>query len=321
MMAQVPSLTLPLGWMITPDKHKPNHREATDWIARHVRSAGSSFYWGMRLLPKQQRETMFALYAFAHAVDDIADEQGEVEQKRAGLKAWRDEIARLYPQSKKKDTRKKFDENENSEPCSVIGLALAKAIQTYDLQEQDFLVLIDGMESDAFGLWAGPERAAFERYCDQVAGSIGRHSIRIFAAPEFLPESLSDTIALTLGRAFQITNILRDLGEDAARGRLYLPADLLQHHQIASRDPIKVLTDPNLPNLCRDLLAEAGAYFDQASQLMAKCPPATIRPVQLMQTLYYSIWCRLKQNDFQQPATRLSVSKLKRCWAILPYLF
>jgi len=299
-LAVQPSVDLPLG---RPAEQPGLSDQDARWIEAQVKAAGTSFYWGMRVLPADKRAAMFAIYAFARAVDDIADEGGTAAQKTAALAEWRRELDRIY------------GEAGDDAPRSAIGLALADAYRRFGVRKQDFLALIDGMESDALTEWAGPTRVELELYCDRVATAVGLLSVRVFGTPE----AVRDDIALNLGRALQLTNILRDIGEDAERGRLYLPGDLLDRHGITSRNPADVLTDPRLPDLCRDLLAEAGAYFDRADALMDQCPPQTVRPARLMKAVYYKNWEAMRDADFRDPARRLSVPKWKKLWIALRY--
>lgn len=292
-----PSVDRPLGRLAAGTL---SAADAT-WIERQVKAAGTSFYWGMRLLPPDRRAAMFAIYAFARAVDDIADEAGSAAQKIAGLAEWRRELDRVYGL------------DGAAPPRSAIGLALAGAHRRFAVRHQDCLALVDGMESDALTDWAGPDRAALELYCDRVATAVGLLSVRVFGTPE----AVRDAIALSLGRAFQLTNILRDLGEDAARNRLYLPADLLDRYGIAGRDPRQVLADPRVRDVCRALLAEAGGYFEQAEALMARCPPATVRPARLMMAVYAEHWRALQAADFRDPAIRLSMPAWKKLWIMV----
>ena len=167
---------------------------------------GSSFYWGMRLLPKARREGMFAIYAFCRAVDDIADDLPTREQKIAGLAAWRADIAALYA---------------GEMPHDPLARLLVKPIADFALRRADFEAVIDGMETDALNDIQAPSMAELDLYCDRVASAVGRLSVRAFGETSLA----GDRTAYALGRALQLTNILRDVVEDADRGRLYLPRE------------------------------------------------------------------------------------------------
>src|SRR5262249_3008692 len=153
-------------------------------------------------------------------------------QKRAGLEEWRAEIDRLY----------------GGKPLKPVARALMEPVRSYGLRKQDFLAVIDGMEMDAEQAIVAPDIATLDLYCDRVASAVGHLSVRAFGAGE--PEA--DTVAHHLGRALQLTNILRDLAEDADRGRLYLPRELLEQQGISYADPKAVLTHPKLRKVCRD---------------------------------------------------------------------
>ena len=186
----------------------------------HVREvterSGTSFFWAMRLLEPARRDAMFAIYAFCREVDDIADEGGTAEAKRQGLAEWRREIDRLYAGAPTRPTTR----------------ALLRPVAAYGLLREDFLAVIDGMEMDALRDIRAPSLAELELYCARVAGAVGLLSVRAFGDRSETARKL----ALAEGKALQLTNILRDLAEDAGRGRLYLPRELLEKHGIAASD-------------------------------------------------------------------------------------
>ena len=220
-------------------------------IAAKVQASGTSFYAAMRLLPQARRDAMFAIYAFCREVDDIADEPAEIGDKRRRLDDWRTEIARLY----------------DGVPQHSIARALLPSINQFNLRREDFLAVIDGMEMDAVEDIVAPAMDKLDLYCDRVASAVGRLSVRAFGATE--PQA--DDVAYHLGRALQLTNILRDLGEDAERGRLYLPHELLDASGIIEREPMKVMAHPRLPEACRTLARRARQHFAGAHVAMAAC--------------------------------------------------
>src|SRR4051812_27173813 len=166
-----------------------------DAVERIVRDAGTSFYHGMRVLPSDRRHAMYAIYAFCRMVDDIADEESPFSDKAPRLNAWRQRVAAFY---------------EGQTDDSVTRV-LAAAVRAFGLRQTDFLAIIDGMQMDAEAPIVAPDLATLDLYCDRVASAVGRLSVRAFgdASP------LADRVAYSLGRAFQLTNILRDLREDA----------------------------------------------------------------------------------------------------------
>ena len=259
--------------------------------------SGSSFLWGMRLLPRPRREAMYAIYAFCREVDDIADDGGSTAERLQGLAGWRDEIERLYAGT----------------PTGPISEALLQPVQDYGLPKDEFLAVIDGMEMDAREDIRAPEMETFRLYCRRVAGAVGVLSVHAFGATE--PESRS--LALAEGDALQFTNILRDLAEDADRGRLYLPRELLLRHGIESRDPLTVLRQPSLPAVCFDLAALAEERFAESRRLMAACRRGPMRPARIMLAVYQRLLTRLQHEGWSDPSVPVRLPKAEKLWIAL----
>src|SRR5580698_7983643 len=196
-------------------------------------ASGSSFYAAMRILPREQREAMFQIYSFCRQVDDIADSDGPREERLAAIQQWRDDIDALY--------------HGNPPPRLKDYVA---SVRNFGLKREDFLAIIDGMEMDIPKDIRAPDMATLDLYCDRVASAVGRLSVRVFG----LAEDDGILLAHHLGRALQLTNILRDIDEDAGIGRLYLPLEGLLHAGITSNDPQKVIADPALPKVCAPLV-------------------------------------------------------------------
>ena len=197
--------------------------------AAATRASGSSFYFAMRILPAAQREAMFEIYSFCRAVDDIADGDAPRAERSAALAQWRRDIDALYAGS----------------PLPALA-SLARAVQQFGMRKDDFMAVIDGMEMDAVEDIRAPDFATLDLYCDRVASAVGRLSVRVFGMGE------DDGIALArhLGRALQLTNILRDIDEDAGLGRLYLPREGLAAAGIGATDPATVAAHPDLDAAC-----------------------------------------------------------------------
>jgi phytoene synthase len=265
-------------------------------VRTRVEASGTSFYWAMRLLPKPRREAMYAVYAFCREVDDIADDAPPAE-RRPGLDRWRDEIAALYA----------------GRPRHLVARALADPVDRYRLRREDFLAIIDGMAMDAERDIRAPSLAELDLYCDRVASAVGRLSVRIFGA--YVPAA--DDVATALGRALQLTNILRDLAEDGERGRLYLPKELLERHGIAATDPATVLRHPNLPLVCRDLAALADRHYAEAEAAMRRCPRRAMRPARVMGAVYRATLDRLVAAGWRDLGDRGSLPKLLKIALVL----
>jgi presqualene diphosphate synthase len=262
-------------------------------------ATGSSFYTAMRILPAPQREAMYAVYAFCRAVDDIADDEGPQAPRLAELDRWREDIARLYAGG----------------GGTQLTAQLQAPIETFGLQEADFLAVIDGMEMDVRpGVYA-PDWPTLDLYCDRVASAVGRLSVRIFD----LEEADGLRLAHHLGRALQLTNILRDLDEDAARGRLYLPREALAAAGIADKPISDVLSDPALDAACRMVAKQAHDYFDQAEHVMRRCERRNVRSPRLMAAVYRPMLDRLVSRGWLPPRRRLRHSKPLVIWAALRY--
>lgn len=259
-------------------------------------SGGSSFYWAMRLLPRARREAMFALYGYCRMLDDIADGDGTVEMRRARLAVVRGAVAAL------------FETGVALEPNLA---ALAPAIRRYALPRTELEALIDGMESDVNGPLTAPPMAELRQYCRQVAGSVGLLAVRIFERPE------AEELALALGEALQLTNILRDVAEDAQLGRLYLPAEALHAAGMVAHSPRAVLTHPALPAACAMVAGWAEEDFQRAEAELARLGRTRLLPAVVMMATYRRQLSRLVERRWRQPAHPPRLSRWTRLWIAL----
>jgi presqualene diphosphate synthase len=259
-------------------------------------ASGSSFYAAMRILPHEQREAMFQIYSFCRQVDDIADSDGPRAERLAALQEWRDDIDALYaghPPARLKD--------------------YAASVERFGLQRDDFLAIVDGMEMDVPQDIRAPDLATLDLYCDRVASAVGRLSVRVFG----LPRDDGILLAHHLGRALQLTNILRDIDEDAAIGRLYLPLEALLHAGITSSDPRKVVAEPALPRVCAPLVDRARAHFKKADEIMDRNPRRIVRAPRIMSKYYRAILQLLVERGFATPRMPVRLNKLARIAILL----
>jgi presqualene diphosphate synthase len=261
-----------------------------------VRAAGTSFYRGMAVLPPDRRNAMYAVYAFCRIVDDIADEEGTIEEKRAGLAAWRGYVAGLR-------------QGTAHDPVTRV---LVQAVAAFDLREQDFLDVIDGMQMDAETVIVAPDLATLDLYCDRVASAVGRLSVRAFGDSS----PAADRVAHALGRALQLTNILRDIKEDADRGRVYLPREFLVDAGVPLT-PEGVLSSPALPAACARLAAVARGHFADAHTAMSLCNPAAMKPARLMGATYAAILTALERAGWRDLSRRVGLSTWTKLWILL----
>jgi len=260
-------------------------------------ASGSSFYAAMRLLPPAERAAMFAIYAFCRVVDDVADEPGPTTaERRRMLNEWRADVAALYAGSPPERIR-----------------YLAEHVERFALRQDDFLAIIDGMEMDVDGPIIAPDYGTLDAYCDRVASAVGRLSVKIFGMPD--AEGL--TLAFHLGRALQLTNILRDLDEDAAMGRLYLPKEALAVAGIESRDPLVVVADRRIDAACRWVAAKAHEHYAEADAVLKARPSGRIRSPRLMREVYEAILRETEVVGWSPPRHRVKLSRARLLWIVL----
>ncbi len=262
-----------------------------------VREAGTSFFWAMRLLPAERRRAMFAVYAFCREVDDVADAEAQADAKTRALDDWRREIAALY----------------GGNPRRATSRALIEPVHDYALERADFEAVIDGMAMDAAGPIVAPSDAELERYCDHVAGAVGRLCVKVFGADD----GDGRAVAIHLGQAMQLTNILRDLDEDAAIGRLYLPREALARHGVPADDPLAALAHPGLAAVCEEVADRALAAFDRAEAAMTRCALRPMRPARMMMAVYRLTLARLRARGWREPRVPVKPSKALKLWVAL----
>jgi squalene synthase HpnD len=263
-------------------------------------ASGSSFYAAMRILPEVQREAMFQIYSFCRQVDDIADSDGPRAERLAALQQWRQDIDALY---------------QGRPPARL--RAYVASVKRFGLERADFLAIVDGMEMDVPQDIRAPDLATLDLYCDRVASAVGRLSVRVFGMPK------EDGIELAhhLGRALQLTNILRDIDEDAAIGRLYLPKEGLLQAGIASTDPLVVAASPSLPKVCAPLVDRARNHFAKSDEIMARNSRRAVRAPRIMSKYYGAILQLLVARGFANPRAPVRLNKMARIAILLRYAF
>jgi len=266
-------------------------------IRDQVAAAGTSFYWAMRLLPEARRDAMYAIYAFCREVDDIADSDEPEADKRAALDEWRREIDAIFAGRSKR----------------ALGRVLAEDAVRFHLRREDFLALIDGMEMDAGAPIQAPSLAELDLYCDRVASAVGRLSVRAFG----VATPTADEVAFHLGRALQLTNILRDLDEDEARDRLYLPREFLLAAGITATAPEDVLRHANLSRACEALADLAEQRFADARSAVARCPHRPMRPARAMGAVYHAQLIRLRRRGWVRRDEPVKLAKPMKLWLAL----
>jgi phytoene synthase len=252
----------------------------------------------MRILPVEQRAAMFEIYGFCRRVDDIADSTAPRGTRLSQLAEWRDEINDLY---------------EGRIGAKVTGLA--EHVGKFALAREDFLSVIDGMEMDAREDIRAPGFSTLDLYCDRVASAVGRLSVRVFG----VPRDEGKLLAHHLGRALQLTNILRDLDEDAGVGRLYLPREALEQAGIHTTDPTTALRSPNLSQACAQLVERARAHFVEADKIMARCKRRAVKAPRIMSAVYRATLDGMVARGWSAPRPRVRPSRLRLAWIVLRY--
>ncbi|HEY4253151.1 MAG TPA: presqualene diphosphate synthase HpnD [Roseomonas sp.] len=264
--------------------------------ALQAQVAGSSFYAAMRLMPPAERAAMFAIYAFCRLVDDIADDGTRPRPVRAiELDAWRADLAALYA----------------GQPAGRAAF-LAAPVRDFGLRQADFLAVIDGMAMDVAADIRAPDLATLDLYCDRVASAVGRLSTRIFG----MDTAPGLELAHHLGRALQLTNILRDLDEDAGIDRLYLPRELLTAAGIATDIPAAAVADPRVDAACRPLADQALAHFTAADRVLRARPKGRLLAPRIMGDVYRTLLRDMLAAGWAPPRRRARIGKPRLLWIL-----
>ncbi len=239
---------------------------------------------------------MYAVYAFCREVDDIADGTASLDEKLRGLDAWRAEIDRVAA----------------GRPETLGGVALLEAADRFELPASEMQAMVDGMETDARGGLRAPGWSELRLYCRRVAGSVGLMSIRVFGARDLAARRF----AVSLGEAFQLTNVLRDVHEDAADNRLYLPREALA---AAGADPdatiSAVLGHAGLSDALADVAAAAESAYERAETILKTRGRAHMRPALVMAAVYRTYLNRMQRRGWARHAEPLRLSKSSKLWA------
>ena len=268
----------------------PKQPDDRSLVSVAVARAGSSFIKGMQILPSDRRRAMFALYGFCRAVDDIADAPAPIEDKRLELKNWGIELDRIY--------------------AGNGGFALARelvgAVRTYDLPRDEFDLIIEGMMIDAAPTVRIADRGALSHYARRVAGAVGVLSCRIFGAPD----AESRNFAIYLGETLQLTNILRDVDEDAEIDRLYLPLDLIAAAGIETTQSVSaIVADPRIAVVCEKLSVEVDSRYRLLPKITPHAYLRELRSARIMQSAYGIVYQKLRARGWHDRSNRPRLSK------------
>ncbi len=264
-----------------------------DYCQKKAAQSGSSFYYAFLFLPPERRRAITALYAFCREVDDAVDEPSEASVARVRLAWWRDEVARLYA----------------GKPEHPVTRALQPFIERFDLSATRLGEIMDGMEMDLTQS-RYLDYAGLQLYCHRVAGVVGLLAASIFGRTE----AVTLEYAEKLGLAFQLTNIIRDVGEDARNNRIYLPMDELKRFGVPASDILGARYSEAFSALMRFQAERALDCYDQAMALLPAADRKAQRPGLVMAAIYRQLLLEIQRDGFQVLHQRTSLTPLRKLW-------
>jgi phytoene synthase len=264
-----------------------------DYCQQKTAQSGSSFYYSFLFLTPERRRAITALYAFCREVDDTVDDCTDESVARIKLEWWRKEIAGMY-------------EGRQSHPVTQ---ALQPHLSVYDLKQEHLQAIIDGMEMD-LNQTRYLDYAALTRYCWHVASVVGILSASIFGVTT--PQTLQ--FAEKLGHAFQLTNIIRDVGEDARKGRIYLPVNELQQFGVTAADLLNARHSEKFEQLMAFQVARAQQAYDDALELLPKQDRRAQRPGLMMAAIYRTVLNEVQADGYHVLTQRISLTPIRKLW-------
>ena len=264
-----------------------------DYCQQKAAQSGSSFYYSFLFLPPPRRQAITALYAFCREVDDVVDETSDHALAQTTLAWWRNEVAQMLA----------------GQPNHPVTQALMPHLQTFNIQGAHLLAVIDGMEMDLTQT-RYLDFAALERYCWHVASVVGIMSASIFGYSD--PRTLQ--YAEKLGLAFQLTNIIRDVGEDARRGRIYLPLSELKAHQVPVSELLNATPSDRFVELMRFQTLRAQALYDEAMSLLPAADRRAQRAGLIMAAIYRAVLEEIQRDEFRVLNHKISLTPIRKLW-------
>lgn len=268
-----------------------------------VKKSGTSFFWSMSLLPRAKRNAMYTIYAFFRHIDDIVDGDAPAEEKMDLLQAWREEMDNIY---------------DKKVPQTDIGRRIYKNCMRFKLPKEEFLTMLDSISMDLPNPLQAPDMNTLNQYCRGVAGAPGNLSLRIFGCTD---TNLINELSESLGRALQLTNILRDVKEDALVNRLYLPKELLNKAGIHHDYPMDVIIDKNLSIVREELARIAKDDYKKAFKLLKKLDKKSAKPVKAIAYIYKRYFDIMQNRGWEIISPKPSVGKFtKLCLALKAFM-
>ena len=264
-----------------------------EYCQQKAAASGSSFYYSFLFLPPQRRRAITALYAYCREIDDVVDEIEDQNLARVKLAWWRNEIEQMY----------------RSNPQHPVTRALEPCVLPYCLNQTRLEEILDGMEMDLMQT-RYLDFQSLQRYCHLVAGVVGLCAADIFGRTE---DATLD-YAAKLGIAFQLTNIIRDVGEDARRGRVYLPIDELQRFNVPVADILNARYSENFSRLMAFQYERAESYYRAAFAALPLVDRRAQRPGLIMAAIYRALLDEIRRDDFQVLHQRISLTPIRKLW-------
>ena len=263
------------------------------YVQEKAAASGSSFYYAFLFLPPPRRAAITAFYAFCREVDDVVDEVTDPAIARTKLAWWHTEVARAF----------------EGQPSHPVMQALMPGARAFGLQAEQLQSVISGCEMD-LDQTRYLDFAALQRYCHLVAGVVGEVSARIFGQTD----EATTCYAHKLGLAFQLTNIIRDVGEDALRGRIYLPVSELQQHDVKAHEILQRQYSDRFVALMRFQAQRAHALYDEALALLPAVDYRAQKPGLMMASIYRTLLREIEHERFRVLDRRVALTPLRKFW-------
>lgn len=264
-----------------------------DYVQQKAAASGSSFYYAFLFLPPARRAAITAFYAFCREIDDVVDEVSDPGVAATKLAWWQSEVGRAYA----------------GQPTHPAMQALMPHVAEFDIEARQLLAVIEGCQMDLTQT-RYLDFAQLQRYCHLVAGIVGEVSARIFGQHD----AKTTEYAHRLGLAFQLTNIIRDVGEDARRGRIYLPVNELQRFDVKAHEILKGLHTERFVQLMKFQAERAHRLYDEALALLPAADRRSQKPGLMMASIYRTLLREIEADDFRVLHQRIALTPLRKLW-------